>query len=181
MDQGGSGSLMRLWSRRQPGLQSFGTGGSISMLAGGVVSQPLSLAGCGLVASVPVHLRPSKGCVRVLRVLQLASTKANAREKNNIFVTSFQKWHTRFRYILFFRTQSLSPAYTLGGELSSTSRRQGNERICRPIFKTLNSFKNYKNKATIGPCSLTPEHVFPEKNMVQKDTHTPIFINYCLQ
>ena len=105
--------------------------------------------------------------------------QSKCERKNNIFCNLISEMtHSRFRYILFFRTQSLSPAYTLGGELSSTSRRQGNERICRPIFKTLNSFKNYKNEATIGPCNLTPEHVFPEKNMVQKDTHTPIFINY---
>ena len=59
MDHGGSGSLMRLWSRRQPGLQSLGPGGSMSTLAGVAVSRPLSLAGYWLEASVPVHVRPS--------------------------------------------------------------------------------------------------------------------------
>lgn len=72
---------MRLWSRCQPGLQASGTGGSTSKLTGVVVNRPVFLAGWWSEASVPIHVRPTVDCLRVLMTWQLASSKANEGER----------------------------------------------------------------------------------------------------
>lgn len=46
-----------------------------------VVGRPVFLAGRWSEASVPIHVRPTVGCLRVLMTWQLASSKANEGER----------------------------------------------------------------------------------------------------